>query len=375
MNLESIHAPLRPHLLDACARVIDSQRFIGGDEVARLESMMCELTGARHAIGVSSGTDALLAALMALEIGPGDEVITTPFTFFATAGCIARVGAKPVFVDIDERTFNLDPERVEDAITPRTRAIIPVHLFGQLAPMAPLGELARRYGLAIIEDAAQAIGAGEDADAAEMNTRGRAGSLGDVGCFSFFPTKNLGGFGDGGMITCQDDDLADRIRVYCRHGAQPKYHHAVVGGNFRLDALQAALLAVKAEHLAHWTRQRQASAALYDHLLASREDVATPAFSKREAHVYNQYCVLIDDRDAVREQLTREGIGTMVYYPKPLHLQDCFVALGYESGSLPVTERTCERILALPIWPGLQEAQVEHVASALRAALEARAAH
>lgn len=364
MNLDVIHTPLRQDLLDACARVIDSQRFIGGDEVTSLEQTFCELTGAAHAIGVSSGTDALLAALMAADIGPGDEVITTPFTFFATAGCIARVGATPRFVDIDARTFNLDPALVEDAISPRTRAIIPVHLFGQMAPMAPLLDIAKRHDLLLIEDAAQAVGAG----ASEAS----AGGVGDVGCFSFFPTKNLGGFGDGGMITCQNDDLAERIRICCRHGAQPKYHHAVIGGNFRLDALQAALLSVKIDGLAHWTRQRQASAAAYDNLLADCEGVVTPTFERREEHVYNQYCVLVDDRDAVRAKLTQEGIGTMVYYPGPLHLQECFAALGYTRGAMPVAEQTCQRILALPIWPGLSLAQIERVASILRGAVEGR---
>jgi len=362
MNLDAIHAPLRQELLDACARVIDSQRFIGGGEVAKLEQTFCELTGAAHAIGVSSGTDALLAALMAADIGPGDEVITTPFTFFATAGCIARVGATPVFVDVDARTFNLDPELVEEAITPRTRAIIPVHLFGQMAKMTPLLNLAKTHDLLVIEDAAQAVGAGAlDAP---------AGGVGDVGCFSFFPTKNLGGFGDGGMITCQNEDLAERIRIRCRHGAQPKYHHAVIGGNFRLDALQAAMLSVKIDGLAHWTRQRQASAAAYDDLLADCEGILTPVFERREEHVYNQYSVLLEHRDELRDRLTQAGVGTMVYYPGPLHLQECFAPLGYKPGALPVAEQTCQRILALPIWPGLSMAQIEHVASVLKDAVE-----
>lgn len=362
VNLEQLHAPLQPQLMAACERVLGSQHFIGGPEVTALERALAHLTHTSHAIGVSSGTDALLAALMALEVGPGDEVITTPFTFFATAGCIARTGATPVFADIDAQTFNLDPQAVARALSKKTRAIIPVHLFGQMADMSALKQVCEGLDVALIEDAAQAIGA--------RDARGvHAGSAGDVGCFSFFPTKNLGGFGDGGVLTCHDEVLAARLRVVCRHGASPKYHHALIGGNFRLDALQAALLAIKLPHLHEWTAQRQQNAAHYDALLEDVRGVSLPVNRAGEGHVYHQYSVLVERRDEVRLRLAERGVATMVYYPEPLHTQPCFAALGYSPQELPVAMACASRILSLPVWPGMSAGQREEVASALRDAL------
>ena len=313
---------------------------------------------------LSSGTDALLLALMALDIGPGDEVITSPFSFFATAGCVARVGAKPVFVDIDPVTYNIDPARIEAAITPRTRAILPVHLFGQPAELSPILALAQARGLHVIEDAAQALGA---------RYAGKAvGTLGTFGAFSFFPSKNLGGFGDGGLITTERADLAERARRLRAHGAQPKYFHKEVGANFRLDALQCALLAVKLPELARYTAERRKNADYYDAELA-RAGLGSLLVTPRrvhEGHVYNQYVIRTPRRDAVREALTKAGIGSEVYYPLGLHLQECFRGLGYKSGDMPETERACAEVLAIPVFGELGEERrarvVETVIQALR---------
>lgn len=350
LDVVAQNGPLMDSLEEAAIRVLRSGRYILGPEVDELEKEVAELLGVEHAIGVSSGTDALLVALMALGIGPGDEVITTPFTFFATGGCIARVGARPVFVDIDPETFNLDPVLVEGAITEQTKAIMPVHLFGQSCDMKLLQALARQHNISIIEDAAQAIGA-----AAE---NGPVGGLGHYGCFSFFPSKNLGGFGDGGLVTTNHAELAERARVMRVHGGKPKYYHAVIGGNFRLDPLQAALLRVKLAHLGEWTALRRQNAAAYDVLFAKadlpRTRLSLPV-RRSEGHVYNQYVIRTDRRDDLMAHLKAQEIDSAIYYPVPLHLQDCFAYLGYREGSLPICEQAAEEVLALPVFPELGE--------------------
>lgn len=357
VDLATMHAPIQHLLREKAVQVLDSYHYIGGPFVASFLERVRHMLHARHAIGASSGTDALLAALMASGIAPGDEVITTPFTFFATAGSIARLGATPRFVDIDPHTFNLDPKKIEAAITPRTRAILPVHLFGQMCDMRAIQAIAREHDLLVIEDAAQAILARRDGL--------EAGSAADMSCFSFFPTKNLGGAGDGGLVTCQDDALAERVRLVCKHGAEPKYVHKIIGANFRLDALQAALLEVKLDILPTWTARRQQNAAAYDLLLADLVETPRKAHQGDE-HVYHHYCVLLEDRDRVQRELRERGVHSAVYYPRPLHLQECFAHLGYAPGDFPVAERTASRILALPVWPGLTDAQIAYVAQSLR---------
>ncbi len=348
LDVPAQNAPLMEALEEAAARVIRSGRYILGPEVEEFEREVAELIGVEHAIGVSSGTDALLVALMSLGIGPGDEVITTPFTFFATGGCIARVGARPVFVDIDPETYNLDPILVEEAITQQTKAIMPVHIFGQPCDMKLLQVLARQHEISIIEDAAQAIGA-----EAEI---GPVGGLGHYGCFSFFPSKNLGGFGDGGLVATNHAELAERARVMRVHGGKPKYHHAVIGGNFRLDPMQAALLRVKLPHLGEWTALRRQNAMAYDVLFAKadlpRERLSLPV-RRSEGHVYNQYVIRTDRRNGLIQHLKNHNIDTAIYYPVPLHLQRCFAHLGYHDGSLPVAEHAAEEVVALPIFPEL----------------------
>ena len=363
--LDRLHSPLRQAMLEAVARVVDSGVFIGGPEVEALEQELAQRLGVRHAVGVSSGTDALLVSLMALGVGPGDEVITTPMSFFATAGSIARLGARPVFADIDPATYTLDPAQVQRALTPQTRAIVPVHLFGQLAPMGALRALADAHGVALVEDAAQAIGA--------SGPQGRAGALGELGCFSFFPTKNLGALGDGGLVTTQDDALAARVRALGRHGAQGKYHHPMLGGNFRLDAMQAALLRVKLPHLERWQARRRELAARYDQALATRAELTLPWVRPGHHHTFHQYVVRLpsaSQRDALRARLSRAGVETMIYYPQPLHVQPCFQALGYRDQDCPQATRACEQVLALPIWPGLTDQEQERVITALEQALE-----
>jgi len=351
------NAPLQAELRAAAARVLASGRFILGPEVEAFEAETAAFLGVRHALGVSSGTDALLLALMALEVGPGDEVVTTPFTFFATAGCIARLGATPVFVDIDPVTFNLDPAGLEAAIGSRTKALVPVHLFGLPAAMDAIGAVAARHGVPVVEDAAQAFGASREGR--------RVGVYGAVGCFSFFPSKNLGGFGDGGLVTTEDDALAARMRVLRVHGAEPKYHHAWVGGNFRLDALQAALLRVKLPHVDRWAEARRANARAYAEVFREaglpRGRLAFPD-PQDEAHTFNQYVIRTDRRDALAAELAERGISTAVYYPAPLHLQPCFAGLGVSEGSLPEAERACREVLALPIQAELAPDRVRRVA-------------
>jgi len=360
LDLKAQYAAIRGEVRAALEPVLESQHFILGPEVEALEAELAAYCGCRFAVGVSSGTDALLLALMALEIGPGDEVITSPFTFFATAGCIHRVGARPVFADIEPEGFNLDPARVAAAVTAKTRAIIPVHLFGQCAEMDAISEVAGRHKLAVIEDAAQAIGA-------EYRGR-RAGAMGAAGCFSFFPSKNLGGFGDGGMVTTGDPGLAARLRVLRNHGAEPKYYHKLIGGNFRLDALQAAVLRVKLRHLEAWSAARQENAARYRRLLAAAAPagkVRLPPELPGRRHIYNQFCIRVERRDALRAHLAARKVGHEVYYPVPLHLQECFAGLGYKPGSLPESERAAAEALALPIYPELTAAQQQYVVASI----------
>ena len=363
LDLKAQYAAIRDDMRAAVERVLESQDFILGPEVAALEIQIAEYCGCNHAVGVSSGSDALLAALMAVELQPGDEVVTTPYTFYSTVGSIVRLGAKPVFVDIDPDTYNLDPRHVEAALSPRTRVILPVHLFGQMADMDPLLELAAARNLLVIEDAAQAIGA-------EYKGR-RAGSLGDMGCFSFFPSKNLGGYGDGGMVTTNDADLAERVRQLRSHGAQTKYTHALVGGNFRLDALQAAVLGAKLPHLDAWTAARRWNADTYRALFTTAQTsrspcpISLPAEAAARRHVYHQFVIQSPRRDALLGSLREQRIGAAVYYHTPLHLQPCFAGLGYEAGDFPHCEAAAAWCLALPIYPELTRAMQEEVVRAV----------
>lgn len=373
LDLKAQHAPIQEELMDAVRRVCESQRFILGPQVELLEQRVAEYSHCRFGIGVSSGTDALLVALMALDVGPGAEVITTPYTFFATGGVVARLGARPVFCDIDPDTFNLSPMSVAafirehcarrngELINRKTGGVIkvlmPVHLFGQMADMSSLMGLARAHGLRVVEDAAQAIGA-------ELSDGQRAGSVGDIGCFSFFPSKNLGGFGDGGMCTTNDDAIAERIRVLSAHGGKPKYHHALVGGNFRLDEIQAAVLLVKLKYLDGWTLGRQRNAEYYNTRLGNtglRPAVTTPVRVAGHRHIYNQYVIRSQDRDQLRNRLNAAGIGTEVYYPIPLHMQKCFESLGYLPEDCPQSARAAVETLAIPIYPELTSSQMDRV--------------
>jgi dTDP-4-amino-4,6-dideoxygalactose transaminase len=366
LDLQAQFAPIRDDVIAALTRVCDSQRFVMGPEVEGLEADLAALVGVRHAIGVSSGTDALLVALMALGIGPGDEVVTTTYSFFATAGAIARVGARPVLVDVEPDTFNIDVRGVEAALSGRTKAIMPVHLYGQCADMAPLQALAARAGIPIVEDAAQAIGA--------TYAHRRAGALGEIGCFSFFPSKNLGAFGDAGLVTTDDDDLAARVRLLRTHGAERQYYHRLVGGNFRLDALQAAVLRVKAPHLEAWTAARRRNAARYAELFAEHgilDRVIAPVEVPGRTHIYHQYVVRVPERDRVKAELEARGVATAIYYPVPFHLQECFASLGYGPGAFPEAEAAARTSLALPIYGELTDAHLQHVAKSLAESLPA----
>lgn len=354
--------PLRDEYLEAIRAVCDSGWFVGGPNCGQLEQEVAEYCQTEHAVGCASGSDALLLSLMACDVSAGDEVIVPSFTFFATASAVWRLGARPVFADIDPKTFNISPAAIEAKVTPRTKAIIPVHLFGMCAEMDPICELARHHDLYVIEDAAQAIGA-------EYHDR-RAGSLGHVGCFSFYPTKNLGGFGDGGMMTTSDSQLADRLRLLAGHGMRPRYHHAVVGINSRLDALQAAVLRVKLRHVSRWAAARQRNAQRYRMLFAAEgidDEVALPTLAPGMHHVWNQFTVRISGnrREAVRTHLTEARIGTEIYYPVPLHLQKCFRDLGFARGSLPETELAAEEVLSLPIFPELGAEEQQRVVSSV----------
>ena len=364
LDLKAQYATIREEVRAAVDRVLESQYFILGPEVEALEAEVAAYCQCRYGIGVSSGSDALLVALMAIDLQPGDEVITTPYTFFATAGAIARLGAKPVFVDIDPATYHIDPARLEAAVTPRTRAILPVHLYGQMADMDPVMVVAERHGLYVIEDAAQAIGA-------EYKGR-RAGSIGHMGCFSFFPSKNLGGVGDGGMVTTNDPALADRLKLLRGHGARPKYHHKVVGGNFRLDALQAAVLRVKLPYLDGWTAARQRNADFYRRLfaesgLAADDQILLPVDAGYGRHIYNQFVIRTVRRDALASYLKEQQIGSEVYYPLPMHLLECFAGLNLPAGTFPASEAAAQETLALPIYPELSGEMLQRVVQAVTA--------
>jgi len=363
LNLRAQYQTIRDEIEPIVQQILESQYFVMGPEVAGLEAEIADHVGSSHGIGCASGSDALLLPLLAAELGPGDEVVTTPYTFFATGGSIWRTGARPVFVDIEPDTYNIDPARIEAAITPRTKAIIPVHLYGQTADMDPISEIAERRGLMILEDAAQAIGAAYKGR--------RVGTLGTVAAFSFYPSKNLGGFGDGGMMTTDDPVLARRLARLRVHGMEPKYHHHEVGLNSRLDALQAAVLRVKLRHLDAWTTARREVADRYRSLFASHgidEMVALPIERPGNFHVYNQYVVRVPSplRDELRDYLTERKIGTEIYYPIPLHLQVCFASLGYKPGDFPNAEAAARETLALPIYPELTEAEQRHVVGAIR---------
>lgn len=352
LDLKAQYATLRDEVQVAMMRVVESQYFIMGPEVAALEEEVAAYSQCAYGIGISSGTDALIVALMAIEIQPGDEVITTPYTFFATAGSIQRLGATPVFVDIDPLTFNIDPSKIEEAITPKTRAIMPVHLFGQMADMDPIMALAHKHHLYVIEDAAQAIGS-------EYKGR-RAGSIGHIGCFSFFPSKNLGGFGDGGMTVTNDAELAKRMDILRKHGSEPKYYHKLVGGNFRLDALQAAVLRVKLKYLDAWTSGRQHNAATYRRLFAEAGlDGETPGGPVLPVempdvrHIYNQFVIRSAQRDGLMTHLKANKIGCEIYYPVPMHMQECFAGLRHRQGDFPASECAAHETLAIPVYPEL----------------------
>ncbi len=358
LDLTRQYASVKDEIDAAIALVVQSQRFILGPAVEQFEKQLARYCGVGHAVGCASGSDALLLALMAAGIGPGDEVITTPFSFFASTSCIVRLGARPVFVDIDAATFNIDASKTAAALTPKTRAILPVHLFGQCADMDPMMELASARGILVVEDAAQAIGA-------EYKGR-RAGSIGDFGCFSFYPSKNLGGFGDGGLVTAKDGELADRVRLLRTHGARPAYFHKTVGINSRLDAIQAAVLSVKLKYLEDWTARRQEHARYYDRKLADVPAVVSPRDAGYGRHVYNQYVIQVPEREGLLEVLAEKGIGYQVYYPHPLHLQECFKGLGYRQGDFPVAEEVCKRVVALPVFPELTEGELDYVVDAIK---------
>ncbi len=361
LDLRAQYETIRAEVEQAVRGVFESQQFILGPDVAALEQEVAEYCGVSHAIGCGSGTDALLLALRALDIGPGDEVLTTPFTFFATAGAIANVGARPVFADIDPATFNLDPAQARAVLDshPRVRALLPVHLYGLCADMDPLLEMARERGIPVIEDAAQAIGA-------EYRGR-RAGSMGSIGCFSFFPTKNLGGAGEGGILTTNDGRLAARLRALRVHGSRVRYFHDEVGTNSRLDTLQAAVLRVKLRHLESWTARRIQLAGLYrEKLAALGGPVMPPPLPPYPArHVFHQFVIRAPERDRLRERLSARGIGSEIYYPLPLHRQKCFAWLGYPEGSFPESERAAREVLALPIYPEMSSSSIEEICSVI----------
>jgi len=353
LDLKAQYVSIRDEVNAAIAEVLESQNFILGPKVDQCEKAIAAYSNCSFGIGVSSGSDALLACLMAENIGPGDEVITTPYTFFATVGAISRLGATPVFVDINASTYNIDVTQIALKITAKTRALIPVHLFGQMADMDPVMQLAQQHNFAVIEDAAQAIGA-------EYKGR-RAGSIGHYGCFSFFPSKNLGAFGDAGMIVTNDDQRAEKLKVLRGHGAKPKYYHRIVGGNFRLDAIHAAVVSAKLPHLDSWTAARQQNAERYDQLFREAELPICPPVVATNRHIFNQYVIRSSSRDLLQAFLKEEGIGSEVYYPLPMHLQDCFAYLGIKAGAFPESERAANESLAIPVYPELSDSQARYV--------------
>ena len=417
LDLKAQYLSIKPEIDAAIAEVCESQKFILGPQVKALEEAVAQYCGCAHGVGVSSGTDALLISLMAEGIGPGDEVITTAYSFFATAGCIARLGAKPVFVDIDPMSYNLDPSKLEGLVTRNQKletrnckAILPVHLFGQMADMDPIMDIARRHSLVVVEDGAQAIGAEYASESSvsslespvsgqpetinqKLRTARRAGSIGAYGCFSFFPSKNLGAFGDGGMVVTNDLERADKLRILRAHGSKPKYYHKLVGGNFRLDTLQASIVLAKLKHLDDWTAARQSNAARYDRLfgasgLVSSGHVSLPGVSSlgfgvpgsesgaatidqeprtinQARHIFNQYVIRAPRRNELQAFLKEKGIGTEVYYPLPLHLQECFASLGHKAGDFPESEKAAAETLALPVYPELTSDQAEYVVDSI----------
>jgi len=360
LDLKAQWATLRDDAMRGVAEVLDSQICIGGPKIVELERQIAGLSDCRYAVGVSSGTDALLCSMMALGLGPGDEVITPPFTFFATAGSIVRAGATPIFVDVDPRTYNLNPELIERALTPRTKAIVPVHLFGQMCDMDPIMEIADRHRLHVIEDAAQSISA--------VYKGRKAGSIGTVGCFSFFPSKNLGAAGDGGMIVTNDEALAKKMALYRNHGAEPKYYHQFVGGNFRLDPIQAAVLLAKLPFLDQWSAARRRNAEYYNRCFQGAA-IVTPFLLSDCVSIYNQYVIRVERRDTLLASLRAKDIGTEIYYPVPLHEQECFSHLRDRQDGCPVSSKIAREVLALPIYPELSEAQLAFVAESVLAAV------
>jgi dTDP-4-amino-4,6-dideoxygalactose transaminase len=373
LDLKAQYKTIKPEIDAALIRVAESQYFILGPEVEKMEQAMSAYIGCKHAFGVSSGTDALLLALMAIDIKPGDEIILPTFSFFATAGVVARLHAVPVFVDSDKVTFNIDVQQIEKKITARTKAIIPVHLFGQSADMIPIMEIANKHNLKVIEDGAQAIGV-------HYNDGRQVGTIGDIGCFSFFPSKNLGCFGDGGLVTINNDELAERLKIMRVHGGKPKYYHKVIGGNFRIDAIQAAVLNVKLPYLDRWSAKRRENAALYTKLFieaglsegegkivfnAANAVLLPKAVFKNSGHknyhIYNQYVIRVEKRDELREFLTQKGIGNEVYYPVPFHRQECFAYLKTNDADYPVANGAANDSVALPIYPELTSEQISYV--------------
>ncbi len=356
LDLKAQYAKIKDEILAAVSEVLESQRCIGGPKVEELEKRIAEISGCKYAVGTSSGTDAILNTLMSLEVGSGDEVITTPFTFFSTVGCIARVGAKPVFVDIDPKTYNINSSQVADAVTKRTKAIMPVHLFGQVADMDPIIKVAKEHNIAVIEDAAQSI---------TSTYKGRkAGSIGMAGCFSFFPSKNLGGIGDGGMIVTNDEGFYQRAFIMRNHGSKPKYYHEFIGGNFRLDPIQAAALLVKLSYLNEWSEARRKNAAYYNKKFKGTV-VQVPYISPDCVTIYNQYVVRVPRRDEVVAHLKGNNIGCEIYYPVPMHLQKCFAYLGYREGDFGESEKAAKEVMALPVYPELTDEMKDCVAQTI----------
>jgi dTDP-4-amino-4,6-dideoxygalactose transaminase len=357
LDLSEQYLNLKSEIIEALDEVMTSSRFILGNNVKKLENEIAEYSNVKYGVGVANGSDALHISLMACGVGEGDEVIAPSFTFFATAGAIARAGATPVFADIDPKTYNIDPTKIEALITEKTKAIIPVHLYGQMANMDKIVEVAKKHNLFIIEDAAQAIGS-------EFKGK-KVGELGTTATYSFFPTKNLGAYGDGGMIITNDEEIAEKMRVIRVHGSKPKYYHHVLGYNSRLDELQAAVLNIKLPHLNDWSKQRRERAATYTRLLQEQlgDKVVTPYVEEHNYHIYHQYTIRVERRDELQAFLKEKGIDTMVYYPKPLHLQPVFADLGYKEGDLPITENACQEVLSLPMYPELKEVQQEYVVS------------
>jgi len=377
LDLKRQYANIKSEIEKEVLAVCESQHFIMGPKVSAFETEVAEYCQVNNAIGVTSGSDALLIALMALEVGEGDEVLTSPFTFFATGGAIARVGARPVYCDIDMDTYNLGPDHVQKFIDEQcsfddgrlvnkktggiVKSMVPVHLFGQTADMVSLMEIAKKYNLSVIEDAAQAIGS-------EVNNGKRAGTMGDIGCFSFFPSKNLGAFGDAGMVVTQDEALAERLRILRLHGSKPKYYHAHIGGNFRLDAIQAAVLSVKLRYLDSWTEARQKHADIYRDLLApSAKHLTMPHVVPGGRHIYNQFTIALEARDELKQHLQDQKIGCEIYYPVPLHIQECFEYLGYKNGDIPNSEKAASSVISIPVYPEMEPAEQEHVAKTINA--------